>query len=427
MKKYVEILKEELVKALGCTEPIAVALLASRFADALGEEPTEIKLRSSGNIIKNVKAVLVPNTGGLKGLEVATLAGVVSKNWQARLEVLNNLSEADLKQIKTLLAKGIVKAEYLDSPAVLHIQIEGKSKNNTAFAELIHSHTNIVKLIKNGKVIFEKPFDVNEVKLPGIDRACLNVKDILDFADNVNIDEIYQVIKTQVDTNMQIANTGFDVLTEKSITKVLLKNACKTQGVDVDNVSTITKAKAKLASAVETRMLGLPYPVVANSGSGTQGLCVSIPVIVFAQEAGVSEEQMFRALVVSNLLASHQKTGIGKLSAFCGAVSATTAAMAAVAYMFGYGYEGVSKTIENSLATIAGMVCDGAKVSCATKAIAALGAAHFAYEMAINDICFAEGDGIVKGGIEETISAVGVLARKGMKETDKVLLNIIME
>lgn len=427
MTKYAEILKDELVKALGCTEPIAVALLASRFADAIEEEPTEIKLRCSGNIIKNVKSVLVPNTGGLKGLEVATLAGVVSKNWQAELEVLNNLSEDDIKKIKTLLKKDIVKTEHLDTPAVLHIQIEGRSKNNTAFAELIHTHTNIVKLIKNGKVIFEKPFDVNEVKLPGIDRSCLNVKDILNFADKVKIDEVSEVIKNQIDTNMKIANEGFDLLNEKSITKVLLKNACKTQGVDINNISTITKARVKLASAIETRMLGFNYPVVANSGSGTQGLCVSIPVIVFAREAGVSEEKMIRALLVSNLLANHQKTGIGKLSAFCGAVSATTAAMAAVAYMFGYGYKGVSKTMENSLATIAGMVCDGAKVSCAAKAIVALGASHFAYEMAINDIAFSEGEGVVKDNIENTISAVGVLANKGMKETDKVLLNIILE
>lgn len=427
MSKYTDILKEELITALGCTEPIAIALLASRFADALGEEPEHITIRCSGNIIKNVKSVIVPNTGGLKGIEVAVLAGVISKKWQANLEVLNAFSDSDKKRLAELLAKKIVSVEHLQTPAVLHIQIEGRSKNNTAFAELIHTHTNIVKVIQNGKTIFEKPFNVNENITTGVDRSCLNVKDILDFARTVDLAEVSDIIKHQIKLNMHISEEGSRALSEKSIAKVILKTACSTQGVSVDKVDTFTKAKVALASAIEARMLGMSFPVVANSGSGNQGLCVSIPVVVYAREMKCTEEQLIRALLVSNLIANHQKTGIGKLSAYCGAVSATTAAMAAVAFMQGYDYDTISKTISNALATISGMVCDGAKVSCATKALAALDVAHLAYEMAISDVAFSQGDGTVKENVEKTISAVGVLAKQGMKETDDVLLKIMLD
>lgn len=427
MSKYTDILKEELITALGCTEPIAIALLASRFADALGEEPEHITIRCSGNIIKNVKSVIVPNTGGLKGIEVAVLAGVISKKWQANLEVLNAFSDSDKKRLAELLAKKIVSVEHLQTPAVLHIQIEGRSKNNTAFAELIHTHTNIVKVIQNGKTIFEKPFNVNENITTGVDRSCLNVKDILDFAHTVDLAEVSDIIKHQIKLNMHISEEGSRALSEKSIAKVILKTACSTQGVSADKVDTFTKAKVALASAIEARMLGMSFPVVANSGSGNQGLCVSIPVVVYAREMKCTEEQLIRALLVSNLIANHQKTGIGKLSAYCGAVSATTAAMAAIAFMQGYDYNTISKTISNALATISGMVCDGAKVSCATKALAALDVAHLAYEMAISDVAFSQGDGTVKENVEKTISAVGVLAKQGMKETDDVLLKIMLD
>lgn len=424
MSKYADILKEELVTALGCTEPIAIALLAARFADALHEEPEEIIVRCSGNIIKNVKSVIVPNTDGLKGIEVACLAGVVSKKWQAGLEVLNDFSESDRKKLCLLLAQNIVRVEHLKSPAVLHIIVEGRSKNNTAYAELIHSHTNIVKLMQNGKLIFEKSFDENENKQSGIDRSCLNIKDILDFADTVELSEVEDLIKHQEKLNMRIATEGFKALPEKSIAKLIYKNSIESQG---EKLSDITQAKIALSAAIESRMMGLSFPVVSNSGSGNQGLCVSIPVIVFAREHAISEEKKIRALVVSNLVANHQKTGIGKLSAYCGAISASTAAMAGIAYMFANSYESVCKTISNSLATISGMVCDGAKVSCASKALAALDVAYLSYIMATGDVDFHSGDGIVKCDIEKTISAVGTLAQQGMKKTDDVLLQIMLD
>lgn len=424
MSQYADILKEELLTALGCTEPIAIALVASRFADALQEEPEEIIVRCSGNIIKNVKSVIVPNTAGLKGIEAAALAGVISKNWQNGLEVLNNFSDADRKKLQELLARHIVKVEHLQSPAVLHIIIEGRSKNNTAYAELIHSHTNIVKVMRNGTILSEKSFTTDEAKPAGVDRSCLNIKDILQFADTVDLSKVESLIKHQEKLNMNIATEGFKALPEKSIAKVIYQNAKKSEG---ENFKAISKAKVALAAAIEARMTGLSFPVVSNSGSGNQGLCVSIPVVIFADEHKLNEEKKIRALVASNLIANHQKTGIGKLSAYCGAVSATTAAMAGIAYMFGYDYDTVCKTISNSLATISGMVCDGAKVSCASKAIAALDVAYLSYSMAIADVDFHSGDGIVKCDVEKTITAVGTLAKQGMKTTDDVLLQIMLE
>ena len=427
MSNYSQILKEELVTALGCTEPIAIALLASRFADALGEEPEHITIRCSGNIIKNVKSVMVPNTGGLKGIEVAVLAGVISKKHQANLEVLNDFSDSDRKRLAEMLERKCVTVEHLKSPAVLHIIIDGKSKNNTASAELIHAHTNIVKVTKNGKVIFEKPFDVNANAATGVDRSCLNVKDILEFARTVDISEVAELLRHQVELNMHISEQGFQSLPEQSIAKVILKATSGSQYYDATKLPTIIKAKIALASAIEARMLGLSFPVVTNSGSGNQGLCVTIPVVVYAREMQIPEEQMLRALIVSNLIANHQKTGIGKLSAYCGAVSATTAAMAAIAFMKGGDYNTVSQTISNSLATSSGIVCDGANVSCAAKALASLETANLAYEMAASNVAFRAGDGIVKDDIEKTIRAVGVLAKQGMKETDAVLLEIMLD
>lgn len=423
MLEYAEILKEDLVTALGCTEPIAIAFLAARFADTLGEQPTEVLVRCSGNIIKNVKSVIVPNTCGQRGIEVATLAGIISKKWNKGLEVLDDFSNEDQKKLTELLKRNIVRVEHLQTPAILHIIIEGRSKNNTAYTELIHSHTNIVKVIKNGKTLFENNFSLNESKPKGVDRSCLNIKDILHFADTVDLSEVSSLVQKQEKLNMKIATEGFKLLSDKSIAKVIYNEAKNNS----EHLAPITLAKVELASAIEARMNGLCFPVVSNSGSGNQGLCVSIPVIVFAREKKISEDKKNRALIVSNLIANHQKTGIGKLSAYCGAISATTAAMAAVAYMFGYDYEIICKIISNSLATISGMVCDGAKASCASKAVAALDVAYLSYNMAISDVDFKSGDGIVKSNIESTISAVGVLAKEGMKKTDEVLLNIILD
>ena len=423
MNQYSDILKEELLTALGCTEPIAIALLAARFADALEEEPLAISIKCSGNIIKNVKSVTVPNTGGLKGIEVAVLAGVISKNWQASLEVLNAFSDADRARLHELLKRDIVKVEHLQSPAVLHITIEGKSKHNTVFAELIHSHTNIVKVVKNGAVLQLENYSMADCVASKIDRACLNIKDILHFADTVDLDSVSDILTHQETLNSRIFREGFQALPEKSIAKTLQRAATQ---MSIDHLP-ITKAKIALVAAIEARMLGMSFPVVTNSGSGTQGLCVSIPVLIFAEEEAVSEEKKLRSLIVSNLISNHQKTGIGKLSAYCGAVSATTAAMAGIAYMKGYGYDTICRIISNSLATISGMVCDGAKVSCATKAATGLETAFLAYTMAVEGVSFAEGDGIVKGDIEKTICAVGDLAAQGMRETDTVLLKIMLE
>lgn len=422
-EKYVQILKEELVPALGCTEPIAIAYTAANLRKIMGGIPDEILIESSGNIIKNAKSVIVPNTGGMKGMEASALIGLIGGNADKGLEVLADVTEEHVKLAHDYLAKSCTKLKLMDTPASLHIRITGKLNGDTGIAELIHQHTNIVLLKKNDEIIFEKPFSLESSAGALTDRSCLNVKDILEFADTVPVDDVSPIIMRQVEYNMRVSEDGlkssYGIETGKNILKYNQKKG--------DNFSVKVQAEGEVAAASDARMCGCSYPVITNSGSGNQGLAVSVPVVVYARENKLSEEKLIRCLIVSNLLAIHQKTGIGRLSAYCGAVTAGAACAAAITYMKGGSYEQVCGTIANTLGVVSGILCDGAKQSCAAKIASALDSALFAHELAMDGDFFAGGDGVVKDDIEKTIAGIGVVAAQGMRKTDEVVLQVMLK
>ena len=422
-EKYVQILKEELVPALGCTEPIAIAYTAANLRKIMGGVPDEILIESSGNIIKNAKSVIVPNTGGMKGMEASALIGLIGGNADKGLEVLADVTEDHVKLAHEYLAKSCTKLKLMDTPASLHIRITGKLNGDTGVAELIHQHTNIVLLKKNDEIIFEKPFSLESAAGALTDRTCLNVKDILEFADTVPVDEVSPIIMRQVEYNMRVSEDGlktsYGIETGKNILKYNQRKG--------DNFSVKVQAEGEVAAASDARMCGCSYPVITNSGSGNQGLAVSVPVVVYARENKLSEEKLIRCLIVSNLLAIHQKTGIGRLSAYCGAVTAGAACAAAITYMKGGSYEQVCGTIANTLGVVSGILCDGAKQSCAAKIASALDSALFAHELAMDGDFFAGGDGVVKDDIEKTIAGIGVVAAQGMRKTDEVVLQVMLK
>ena len=417
-KKYLAILQEELVPALGCTEPIAIAYAAAKARDVLGGLPSYIKVSCSGNIIKNVKSVVVPNTGGLKGIEVSALAGVVGGNADYGMEVLSQLNKRHAQEVSGLLQKGICEVSALDTNITLHIIIEVYADTETAKVEVQDLHTNIVRIEKNSRTIYEKFASTESYLEKMTDRSILNVDDIFYFAETVELEKIGTLLEQQINNNMAIAKEG-------------LKGQ---YGVDIGNTllhggqaSAFNKMKAYTASASEARMGGSELPVTTNSGSGNQGIASSVPVIVYAQEKGISKERLLRALVLSNLLTIHQKTLIGRLSAFCGVVSASCASGAAITYLAGGGLNQIKMTITNTLANVSGIVCDGAKPSCGIKIAASLDAAIMAHLLAMNNRAYLPGDGLVKADIEDTISSVGRMARDGMKETDRQILSIMLE
>lgn len=417
-EKYHAILREELVPALGCTEPIAIAYASAKAKEVLGVIPSNIKVSCSGNIIKNVKSVVVPNTGGLRGIEVSALAGAVGGNADRGMEVLAQLNKEHTLQVSELLKKDICKVSALDTEKTLHIVIEASSAQDTVRVEVQDFHTNIVKIEKNGQAVYEKPPQVESYLGTLTDRSMLNVDDIFCFAETVDLETVRPLLEQQIKNNMAIAQEG-------------LKGQ---YGVDIGNTllnggegSVFNKMKAYTASASEARMGGSELPVTTNSGSGNQGIASSVPVIIYAQEKGIGEERLLRALVLSNLLTIHQKTLIGRLSAFCGVVSASCASGAAITYLAGGNLAQIKMTITNTLANVSGIVCDGAKPSCGIKIAASLDAAIMAHLLAMNNRAYLPGDGLVKSDIEHTISSVGKMARDGMKETDKQILTIMLD
>ncbi len=417
-KQYLAILGEELVPALGCTEPIAIAFAAAKAKDILGGFPSKIKVYCSGNIIKNVKSVIVPNTGGLRGIEVSALAGVVGGNADHGMEVLSHLKSEHTKKVCELLKKDICEVSALETQRALHIIIELTAEQDTVKVEVQDFHTNIVKIEKNGQAVYEKPALTESYLGRLTDRSVLNVDDIYHFAQTVELDKVRVLLEQQIKNNMAIANEGLNGQYGVDIGNTLLNGS---------QDSVFNKMKAYTASASEARMGGSELPVTTNSGSGNQGIASSVPVIIYAREKGVTEERLLRALVLSNLLTIHQKTLIGRLSAFCGVVSASCASGAAITYLAGGSLSQIKMTITNTLANVSGIVCDGAKPSCGIKTAASLDAAIMAHLLAMNNKAYLPGDGLVKGNIEDTISSVGRMARDGMKETDKQILTIMMD
>ena len=413
---YLNILKHELVPALGCTEPIAIAYAAAKARQVLGEFPEQVEMHLSGNIIKNVKGVTVPNSGGLKGIDVAAVLGIVGGNADRALEVLSEVSPEDISRTRELISQKICSCSLVENVDNLFITAIVTSGKHSASVTIEHQHTNITNITKDGEIILDNPYRSTEAA--AIDKSLLTVKDILDFADQVRMEDIQPVIDRQIKLNSAIAQEGLDNNYGAQIGKTLMH---------VWGKSVTTRACARAAAGSDARMGGCSMPVVINSGSGNQGMTVSLPVIVFADEWEVSHEKLCRSLVVSNLIAIHQKYYIGSLSAYCGAVSAACGAGAGITYMYGGTYQQVSLTIINTLGNIGGIVCDGAKPSCAAKIATSVDAALMAFQLSIQNKSFLPGEGIIKDDIEETIKSMGYIGRVGMRATDTEILNVMID
>ncbi len=415
--EYVNILKEELVPAMGCTEPISIAYAAANARKALGFIPDHVEIEASPNIIKNVKSVIVPNTGHLRGIDAAAIAGIIAGQADNELEVLSGVTEEQIKTISEYLDKSICTVKPSENGYIFYVSVLLSGSGHSAFVEIAGNHTNIITVKKDDEILFTKDY-VEQKNTYKTDRSLLNIKDIVDFADGVNLCDIEEIIKRQIDYNTAIAEEGLHHDYGANIGSILLRS----YGNSVHN-----RAKAYAAAGSDARMSGCELPVVINSGSGNQGLTASLPVIIYAKELSVSKELLYRALVLSNLVTIHLKTGIGPLSAYCGATSAGCGAGAGINYLYGGKYKEIAHTIVNALAINSGMICDGAKPSCAAKIASAVEAGLLGMQMESHDRQFYDGEGIVVKGVENTIRNVGELARKGMKETDKVIIHMMTE
>ncbi len=414
--EYLKILKEELIPALGCTEPIAIAYASAVARKTLGCLPEWIVVHSSGNIIKNVKAVIVPTTGDMKGIETSAILGAVGGDPDKKLEVLTGVTQEDLDLTRSLVRRKICRVELIEGGANLQIIVEMGAGGDTALVEIAFSHTNIVRIERNGETLFTK--EAVPEKAASTDRSLLNLRDICDFVDELQLDDVAELLNKQVSLNMDIAMEGLSGDYGANVGSTILESF----GTGVQ-----ARARALPAAGSDARMNGCVLPVMINSGSGNQGMTVSLPVEVYARELGVNEDRRLRALALSNLIAIYQKNELGKLSAYCGAVSAATGAGAAIAYLHGASREVIDEAIVNTLANISGMVCDGAKASCAAKIASSVDAAILAYEMAAHNRTFHSGEGLVKSNTEETIRSFGRMGREGMRSTDVEILKIMLE
>lgn len=422
---YVQILKEELVPAMGCTEPIAIAYAAAKAREVLGKLPSCVEIGVSDNIIKNVKSVVVPNTDGMKGIEAAAVAGIIGGQADKQLEVISEVTQEQKDIMKNYLESVPVKVSAVDNGFIFDIIVKVYNDTESAKVRIAQYHTNIVRIEKNDAVCFNTEIDSDseqgceEHKEAGLaDKSLLNMKDIIEFADTCDVEDVKEVLDTQIRYNSMISEEGLLGDYGANIGSTILK----VYGYDVKN-----RAVARAAAGSDARMSGCELPVIINSGSGNQGITVSVPLLEYAKELNVPKEKLYRALVVSNLIAIHQKTGIGRLSAYCGAVSAGCAAGCGIAYLYGGGYTELAHTLVNSLAIVSGIICDGAKPSCAAKIASAVQAGILGYHMFMNGQEFKSGDGIVDNGVEATIKNVGRLGRDGMRQTDKEIVKIMMD
>ena len=413
---YLDVLRQELVPATGCTEPIAIAYAGAIARKTLGQVPEQVELIVSGNIIKNVKSVVIPHSNGRKGLEAAVAAGIICGRPELELDVLSQTSPEDLQQLDAFLAGNRVQVRPSQAECPFDIQVKLTAGQDNAYVRIIGSHSNVVQVQKNGQPLVDHPFSTQGVSADENHRL-LNVKDIVTFADTVDLDEVRPILQRQIDDNMAIAQAGLTQNYGANIGKILLRS----YGNSVHN-----RAKAWAAAGSDARMNGCEMPAIINSGSGNQGITASVPVIVYAKECDVSQEQLYRALVVSNLTAIHLKTGIGSLSAYCGATSAGCGAGAGVCYLYGGKYKEISHTIVNALAINSGMLCDGAKASCAAKIASAVEAGLLGMQMYLHNSQFYGGDGIVAKGVENTIRTVSTIAREGMRSTDAEIIQFMI-
>lgn len=411
---YVQILKEELVTAMGCTEPIAISYAAARARAVLGELPEKIVVKASGSIIKNVKSVVVPNTGGLRGIEAAAAAGVVCGNENKKLEVLSEIESEDIERIKGYLGQADIKVEYQETGHTFDLSVCVYKEHSQASVRITDYHTNIVQIEKNWELIRD---DLKDEKIEKANRDVLSMENIWEFVRCADIEDVKETLDKQIECNMKIAREGIRGNYGANIGSILLK-------MEGDSVQ--VRAKAMAAAGSDARMNGCGLPVVINSGSGNQGITCSVPVLVYGESLNCDIEKIYRALLLSNLTAIYIKAGIGTLSAYCGAVSAG-AAGAGIAYLHGGGYEEIKHTVVNALAIVSGIVCDGAKASCAAKIASSVEAGIVGYYMYLNEQEFYAGEGIVAEGIDRTIENIGILGKEGMKETNKKIIEMMIK
>lgn len=412
---YIRLLEQELVPAMGCTEPIAVAYAAAVAARELSRLPETVEICVSANIIKNVKSVIVPNTGGLHGLEAAAAAGIVAGDPTCKLLVISKVSADQQAQIADYLKKASFTVNESETGALFDICITLTAGEHRSMCRIAEDHTNIVRIERDGQVLHSRQAEVATPETAG-DKELLTVEQIVEFADTVDIADIQCIFDRQIACNMDIANEGLTHDYGARIGQVLLS-----RGDDV-----ITKARAYAAAASDARMGGCEKPVVINSGSGNQGITASVPVIIYAKELGATQEQLYRALAVSNLVTLHLKAGIGPLSAYCGAISAGCGAAAGITYLYGGKFRQIAHTVVNAIAINSGVICDGAKASCAAKIASAVEAGILGMEMFRQGNQFMGGDGIVSKGVENTINNVSRLASEGMRKTDAEIIKIML-
>ena len=417
IQSYTAILREELVLASGCTEPISIAYCAATLRKLLGALPERVEAVLSGNILKNVKSVVVPNCGGRKGIRPAIAAGLVAGNPERDLQVIADIPEEKQAEIDAYLKKAQIEIFCSDSPCRLDIDLRGTAGNHSARVRITNHHTNIVYMERDGEILRQLPVvDAAEERMT--DKSCLNVETILRFADTVPLQEVEPLLMRQVEYNSAIAEEGLHGAWGAQIGRILLED----YGEDVKQ-----RAKAYAAAGSDARMSGCERSVVILSGSGNQGITACMPVVVYARHIGATQEQLCRALLVSDLITIHQKSGIGRLSAYCGAISAGVGAGAGICYLLGGDYSAVAHTVTNAVAILSGTICDGAKPSCAAKIAAAVDAGIMGYRMYLHHKEFRSGEGIVAGSVDDTIANVGMLAQQGMRQTDDTILQIMAE
>ena len=416
-QQYLNILHEELRPAMGCTEPIALAYAAAKARQVLGAVPQKMKLFVSGNIIKNVKSVVVPNTGGLHGMAAAVCAGIIAGDPDKELQVISAVPKETHAEIKTYMESVELDIQPAYSDLVFDIDLFVYAGEDTVRLRIINHHTNIVRIQKNEDVILDLPIaESSEDHLT--DKSCLSIADIVDFADALDVEDIRDCVGRQIACNMAIAKEGISGNWGANVGSVILSH----QGGSVEK-----KACAYAAAGSDARMSGCEKPVIIVSGSGNQGITASVPVAIYAQEKGKTEEELLKAVALSDLVTIHQKSGIGRLSAYCGAISAGCGAGAGIAYLEGGKADAVAHTVVNAIAILSGTICDGAKPSCAAKIASAVDAGILGYHMYLENQQFYSGDGIVTKGADNTVRNIGILAREGMRQTDKTILEIMLQ
>lgn len=416
-KKIFDILNEELVPAKGCTEPISIAYAAAKAREILNTLPTKVEIYASGNLIKNIRCVTVPNTGHLVGMEASVLAGMIGGESKLGLEVISNITDENLKLIHEYVLKNIVEVKLLETSLNLHFKLYAYTDKDILMIEVQNLHTNIVKITKNEQIIFEKEHISDAFFGVETDRSFLTIERIVNFSETADLEHLKTILKRQIHDNMTIAEKGMSGEFGVQIGQTIMKY----------DKSIFGKIRAYTSAGSEARMSGCSASVITNSGSGNQGIASSVPVILYARHIGVTKEKLYRALALSNLLTIYQKGFIGRLSAFCGAISAAVSSGATITYLDGGNIEQIKMTISNALANVSGVVCDGAKPSCASKISTGLDAAFLGHHLAMENKHYHPLSGILKNSADDTITAVGKMASEGMKDTDKVILGIMLE